>query len=152
MEYVIGVGSNRGDRLGFLRAAWALLPPRIRGVKCAPIIETPAFGGPSTAGPFLNSAWLVETALGPHQLLLHLQRIEEALGRVRSMHFGPRTIDLDILLAEDGYQVENDYLTLPHPEMLTRDFVMIPVLAIAREWIHPIARRPLWQLFPQELN
>ena len=146
MHYLIAVGSNRGDRLGYIRAAWAALGLRVRGVACAPIIETPAFGGPQHSGAFLNSAWIVDTALGPHQLLLHLQRIEASLGRVRSMHYGPRTIDLDILLAEDGYQVANHYLTLPHPEMLQRDFVMIPVLAIAADWQHPLQQRPLWQL------
>ena len=149
MRYLIAVGSNKGDRLGYLRAAWLALAPAVRGVACAPIIETPAFGGPVHSGPFLNTAWIVETALGPHQLLLHLQRIEISLGRVRSMHYGPRTCDLDILLAEDGRCVDNAYLQLPHPEMLQRDFVMIPTLALAADWLHPVARRPLWQLYPQ---
>ena len=148
MRYLIGVGSNQGDRLAYLRAAWSALSPRIRGVACAPIIETPAFGGPRHAGAFLNTAWIVETMLGPHQLLLHLQRIEEGLGRVRSMHYGPRTCDLDVLLAEEPYCVANHYLSLPHPEMLTRDFVMIPALAIAADWIHPHEQCPLWKLWP----
>ena len=146
MEYLVAVGSNLGDRMAHLRHAWGALPREIRGLACAPIIGTSAVGGPRHSQSFLNSAWIVETAYGPHQLLLHLLAIEQRLGRVRTTVNGPRTIDLDVIMAADGSVCNDPFLCMPHPEMLNRPFVLVPALTIAGHWLHPHYGRTLWQL------
>lgn len=137
MRYAIGVGANRGDRAATIAAAAGLLAPDIRLLASAPLITTAPLGGPRGQEPFLNGAWVVATDLGPHQLLHRLQAIESALGRVRAVHWGPRTLDLDLLLREDGLQVANVVLTLPHPRLADRGFVLAPLARIAGDWPVP---------------
>ena len=134
MKYAIGVGSNRGDRHAIIAEAARQLSPDIRLVVAARLRETAPVGGPAGMDPFLNGAWVVETALGPHQLLHHLQAIETALGRVRVVRWGPRTLDLDLLLREDGLRVTTTVLTLPHPLLAQRRFVLEPLADIAGAW------------------
>ena len=129
---------EQGDRAAFIDRAKALLPDGVRLEAEAPLYENPAVGGPLGQGDFLNGAWIVATTLGPHQLLLALMGIEHALGRTRSVANGPRTIDLDILLAEDGTRVDTAMLQIPHPELHRRDFVLHPLRVIAGAWIHPV--------------
>lgn len=137
MRYAIGVGANRGDRAATIAAAAAALAPDIRLLASAPLIATAPLGGPRGQEPFLNGAWVVVTDLGPHQLLHRLQAIESALGRARAVHWGPRTLDLDLLLREDGLQVANAVLTLPHPRLAERAFVLAPLAQIAGDWPVP---------------
>jgi 2-amino-4-hydroxy-6-hydroxymethyldihydropteridine diphosphokinase len=140
MRYAIAVGSNRGDRRAILDAAAELLAAdgRVRIERRSRLIENPAVGGPPGQGDFLNGAWIVATALGPHQLLMRLLRIEAALGRVRGEPDAPRTCDLDLLLAEDGRVLSGPVLTLPHPRMCDRAFVLEPLAEVAGAWRHPI--------------
>ena len=146
LRYAIGVGANRGNPPATIAAAVARLPGEIRLVAQAPHISTAPVGGPPGQAPYLNGAWVVETALGPHQLLHALQRIETALGRTRTVRWGPRTLDLDLLLRDDGLVVASPVLTLPHPLLATRAFVLTPLAAIAGDWWHPIARRRIHDL------
>jgi 2-amino-4-hydroxy-6-hydroxymethyldihydropteridine diphosphokinase len=94
--------------------------PDTRIVRESSVEETEAIG-PIAQGPYLNQMVAIETRLDPHELLVALQRIEQRAGRVRAERWGPRTLDLDIVLIE-GKQVDDDTLTIPHPELSNRDF------------------------------
>jgi 2-amino-4-hydroxy-6-hydroxymethyldihydropteridine diphosphokinase len=118
----IALGSNLGQREVFLaearRAISALATTRVLGQTDA---EETAPIGPVTQGPFLNQMIAIETELSPQDLLAELKRIETNAGRVRSVRWGPRTLDLDIVLFEKQ-SVREPGLTVPHPELSNRDF------------------------------
>lgn len=119
-----------GDRAVYIRKALEGL--KARGVhvkKISSIIETEPDGGPPQ-GKYFNTVIECATALDPQDLLKTLQEIEHQLGRVRTVPNGPRTIDLDILLY-DQLHLNTPELTIPHPRMNSRDFVMIPLKEIA---------------------
>jgi 2-amino-4-hydroxy-6-hydroxymethyldihydropteridine diphosphokinase len=133
----IGLGSNMGDRVahlaGALRALDELVGTRVSRV--SEVYESEPWG--VTEQPrFANAVAKVRTTLRADQLLHYLQDIEEELGRVRSSRYGPRTIDLDLLLFGDE-EWSTDELTVPHPRLAEREFVVAPLLAIA-----PDARWP----------
>ena len=123
----VGLGSNLGDRRGLIREALKRMG-RIDGVrvrKRSRIIETEAVG--VTAQPkFMNAVAEIETRLEPAPLLRHLRAVERALGRVRHERWGPRTIDLDLLLWDDR-SVSTPRLKVPHPRMAERRFVLAPL-------------------------
>ncbi|MBI5150684.1 MAG: 2-amino-4-hydroxy-6-hydroxymethyldihydropteridine diphosphokinase [Candidatus Omnitrophica bacterium] len=125
----IGLGSNLGDRAGYIQSAVALL--REKGVsvlKQSTIIETDPVGGPPQS-KFLNAVVKVETQLSPLELLGQCQAIEQKLGRARTVVNGPRTIDLDILLY-DRFTIDTPQLRIPHPRMFERAFVLDPLKEI----------------------
>lgn len=125
----IGIGSNLGNREDNIRKAIDLLEKSgMRILKTSTIIETDPVGGPPQ-GKFLNAVMKVETVLSPEELLKVLLSIESNLGRIRTMKNEPRTIDLDILLY-DALTLHTPHLTIPHPRMLERDFVMQPLKEI----------------------
>jgi len=129
----IGLGSNLGDRRGTLRAAVGELGP---GTQVAPLFATSAVGGPEGQPEFLNTAARIETSLPPRALLARLTAIERALGRVRGVQCGPRTIDLDLLLYAVDV-VQSHELTVPHPRIHERGFVLAPLAELARDVVHP---------------
>ena len=130
----LGIGSNLGDRKKNIEDALLYLETEgIDVIRCSSIIETDAVGGPPQP-KFLNAVALCETDHSPEKFLKILQTIEKKLGRVRTIINGPRTIDLDILLFDD-LRVSSPELTIPHPRMFNRDFVMIPLKEIAPELI-----------------
>ncbi len=125
----IGLGSNLGDRAAHIQTAIDLLQEMGTVIlKCSKIIETDPVGGPAQ-NKFLNAVVKIETPLSPFKLLSQCQRIEQRLGRVRDIHHGPRTIDLDILLY-DQLLVDTQSLRIPHPRMLERNFVLEPLKEI----------------------
>ena len=134
--YAVGVGSNRGDRLATLVRAQELLAAdgAVRVVHCSSWWRTAPVGGPAGQGDFLNGAWLVECACGPHVLLARLQGVEHACGRVRTIRWGPRTCDLDLLMRSDGLVVDSAVLHLPHPRLHQRAFVLGPLAEVAGDW------------------
>lgn len=137
MRYAVGIGGNLGDVRAHARSAREILAADGVLVEAeAPWIATAPVGGPLQP-PFLNSAWIVATGYGPHGLLDALRRAESACGRVREVRWGPRTLDLDLLLAEDGAIVDSPVLTLPHPRLHERAFVLRPLAVIAPDWRHP---------------
>ena len=85
-------------------------------------------------GAFLNGVWIISSDFGPHQMLAELQRIETLCGRVRTVRWGARTLDLDLLLRDDGLVITSTVLTLPHPRIQERPFVLIPLLQLASSW------------------
>jgi 2-amino-4-hydroxy-6-hydroxymethyldihydropteridine diphosphokinase len=118
----IALGSNVGDReVTLARARAAIAGIRDTRILGETAIEETEPIGPIAQGRYLNQMIVVETELAPAVLLAALQRIERAAGRVRSMRWGPRTLDLDIVLIE-GKQITEKALTVPHPELPNRDF------------------------------
>lgn len=133
----LGLGSNQGDRLEALSQAETRLDavPGIRVLRRSSVYETTPVG--MTDQPrFLNRVLLIETSIEPHALLDAALQIERDLGRTRSRRWGPRAIDIDILLYGEE-AVSSDRLTIPHPEMAGRRFVLVPLLELA-----PDARLP----------
>lgn len=121
MAYV-ALGSNVGDRAGELARAREAIAG-IRGTRIVRVsrVEETAPIGPIPQGPYLNQMIAVETELTPPALFAALQRIERAAGRIHAERWGPRTLDLDIVMME-GQQFRDDRLTIPHPELPNRDF------------------------------
>lgn len=134
---VISIGSNMGDRRANLEQAVRMMNEKAGTVlNCSEIIETKAYGY-TDQDDFLNMAVLLETGLDPHELLDVLHEIENALGRVRVIHWGPRTIDLDIIFYGDRVLNDQD-LTVPHPDYQNRDFVLIPLMNIVPHYKDPV--------------
>jgi 2-amino-4-hydroxy-6-hydroxymethyldihydropteridine diphosphokinase len=125
----IGLGSNLGDRLEYLQAALAALSARgLEPVGVSSVYESDALGPPQP--DYLNAVVSVSTSLSARELLEALNAIEAELGRQHRQRWGPREIDLDLLLYGDE-MLEEDGLTVPHPEMTKRSFVLMPLLEIA---------------------
>jgi len=129
----LSIGSNLGDRRRNIETAIELLRDTgdIEVVKISTLYETDPIGGPPQ-DKFLNGALEIKTNLAPYDLLKSLNKIEEKLGRVRTIKHGPRTLDLDILTYDDITINEPD-LVIPHPQMTLRDFVLKPLTEIAPE-------------------
>jgi 2-amino-4-hydroxy-6-hydroxymethyldihydropteridine diphosphokinase len=137
----IALGSNLGDRAATIEAARRAMhrPPEIETVRCSPLIETDPIGQPGQ-GAYLNGVTEVSTTLRPGELLSVLLSIERSLGRVRNQtdqRWGPRTIDLDLILYADQI-IEQPGLSIPHPRMHERRFVLEPLVHIAPSAVHPV--------------
>ena len=130
----IGLGSNLGDRAASLRRGVAQLEAAGDVVAVSPLYETEPVGGPEDQGPFLNVVVELATADSPRQLLARCQALEEVAQRVRTVRFGPRTLDADVLLVGD-LVVRQDDLIVPHPRMWERRFVLQPLADLAPELV-----------------
>ena len=126
----IGLGSNLGDRLAALRQAVAQLKEGGDVTAVSPLYETEPVGGPEDQGAFLNIVVELATSDSPRQLLVRCQALEEAAHRVRTVRFGPRTLDADVLLVGD-LVVDDPDLVVPHPRMWERRFVLAPLADLA---------------------
>ena len=137
MQAFLGLGSNLGDRLATLQRAIDLLgaQPGIDVVRTSRVWETDPVGGPDQPD-FLNIVAEVQTELEPHALLDAVNRIEASLGRTRDVRWGPRTIDIDILLI-DQLTIDDDRLTVPHPRMHQRAFVLLPLIDLIPDPVLP---------------
>ncbi len=133
----LGLGSNVGDRLSSLQAAVDLLRENgsIQPNASSRVWETEAVGGPPQ-GPFLNAVIGVETGLDPLELLAAIGEVEVTLGRTREIRWGPRTIDIDILLIDDR-TIDEPTLTVPHPRLHERAFVIMPLLELLPDPVLP---------------
>lgn len=150
---LLGLGSNLGDRQHHLRQAVQLLKqiPQISTLRVSSWIETPPLGGPAKQGTFLNGATLFQTSLSPYQLFYHIRQIENRLGRRRDQWWGPRTIDLDILLY-DRLILSELFLTIPHRWMAIRPFVLRPASLIAGRLTHPILQRSIGAIWDHHIT
>ncbi|TFH14128.1 MAG: 2-amino-4-hydroxy-6-hydroxymethyldihydropteridine diphosphokinase [Acidimicrobiales bacterium] len=144
---LIALGSNLGDRLENLRAGVAGIEEAdgIDVVAVSPLYETAPVGGPDDQGPYLNAALTADTTLDAATLLALLHRIEAGRERQRTVHWGPRTLDLDLLVHGDVVS-DTAMLEVPHPRMHERRFVMVPVCDIAPDVVHPRLGRTMRDL------
>jgi len=137
MRYWLGLGSNLGDRQANLRAALDQIRtlPATRVATVSPVYETEPVGE-LNQNAFLNLAAEVETALQPLELLNAAKEIEKFLGRTPTRRWGPRTVDIDLILW-DGPPLQSPALTLPHREFRARRFVLAPLADIAPDLLDP---------------
>ena len=146
----VGLGSNLGDRAGYLLlAVRGMLDAGLDVIRLSSIYETEPVEYENQPA-FLN---LVAELRGstlpePQQMLARLLRIEYALGRKRDIPMGPRTIDLDLLIFKDR-QLETEFLTLPHPRMALRRFVLVPLNELVPSLVHPVLGKPVSELLTQ---
>jgi len=131
------IGGNLGDRAAYLQMAQTKIADTCGNItNTSSIYETAAWGNTSQPS-FYNQAIVVSTTLSPEALMDQLLSIELEMGRVRDQKYGPRTIDLDILMI-DGLIFNTEKLTIPHPQMHNRRFALLPMLEVAPTLIHPL--------------
>ena len=137
MRAFIGLGSNLGEREDNIRAALEAIAelPDTDLVRVSSLYDTEPVGEVDQPN-FLNAAVMVDTELDPRTLLWNLMLIEKRLGRVRTQRWGPRTIDLDLLLYGEEL-IEDDDLRVPHPEIIRRSFVLVPLVELEPRLVHP---------------
>jgi 2-amino-4-hydroxy-6-hydroxymethyldihydropteridine diphosphokinase len=148
----IGVGSNIGDRIGYVQQAHALLND-MQGIdilESSSLYETEPVGYKDQEW-FINAVLKADTELSPQELLESCLRIEKQLGRVRdkdTIRFGPRTLDLDILFYDDKV-INNDVLMVPHPAIHKRACVLVPMLELDESFIHPLFNKNITELYDE---
>ena len=148
----IALGSNMGDKKKYLEDALTEIKNNkdIRLLSTASFLETEPYGGVEQDN-FLNSVCCLETLLSPQGLLDELHRIEQLAGRKREIHWGPRTLDLDIIYYEDRIMA-TDTLVIPHPDMENRVFVLKPLGEIAPYYRHPVTGRTTLQMLADKTS
>ena len=145
----IGIGSNMGDKRGYLDYAVKSLNDNLQCkiLRVSDYIETEPVGDVEQ-DKFLNGCIMIETVLPPADLLDLLNEIENNAGRTREVHWGPRTLDMDILLYDD-IVMDTDKLTIPHREMAKREFVLSPLTDIAPYAYHPVKQKYVCELLEE---
>ena len=140
----LALGTNLGDRPANLKQAIAALTPQMEVKAKSQVYETPPWGFEDQP-KFLNQVIKANTYLDPEPLLKHLKRLEVALGRKESFPNGPRLIDMDILFYDD-LVLEKPSLVLPHPRLHERGFVLLPLLEIAPNLVHPVHKKSVREM------
>lgn len=150
MIYFLALGSNMGDRRSNMEQAIALLERIGRVLKVSSIYETTPVAMAPDAGNFYNLVLSLDSDLSPYELLKVIKEIEKKMGRdvttPAASHNKPRTMDIDILLAEEQV-INTEDLTIPHKEMHRRDFVLVPLNEIAPPVIHPVLKQKISEIF-----
>ena len=146
MKAFIGIGSNLGEKEKNIRRAVdeIAVMPFTKLITVSSLYDSEPVGEVEQ-GNFVNAVALVETDLPARRLLWNLMLIEQRMGRVRTVRWGPRTIDLDIVIYGKNI-VEEDGLVIPHPELEKRAFVLIPLLEIEPDLVHPRTKEPVRKL------
>jgi 2-amino-4-hydroxy-6-hydroxymethyldihydropteridine diphosphokinase len=142
----VGLGSNLNDKINNLDRAIDLVgrSPGTRVLRKSSIYQTEPVGVKEQPD-FLNMVLEIDTALSPFELLDFLQGVEQTMARKKEIRWGPRNIDLDLLLYEDEV-IDSERLILPHPGMHLRKFVLVPLAEIARDKIHPVFKKTIVNL------
>jgi len=145
----IGIGSNIGDRIGYIQQASCHLnyTKGIRVLESSSFYETEPVGYKDQPW-FINAVLKIKTELSPNELMNHCLRIEKQLGRTRhpeAPENGPRTIDLDILFYDNGI-FKNDIVEIPHPRLHERAYVLVPFLELDADFIHPVLKKSISEL------
>ena len=145
----VGVGSNLGDRKHTIHEAERRLAsnPEIHFLRSAPLYETDPLGGPPQ-GRYLNTVWELETALNAQEFMTLLLSVESHLGRKRFERNGPRSIDLDLLFFGDQV-IREETLTVPHPRLHERWFVLKPLWDLRSDLIHPVFKKSVCELLDE---
>lgn len=145
----IALGSNMGNKLKYLERAVANLQEDdcFRNIKVSNYMETAPYGGVEQ-DDFLNGVLEAETLYSPKELLRRLQKEEQLAERKREIRWGPRTLDLDILFYEDLILAEEE-LTIPHPDLKNRSFVLEPLAGLAPFFVHPVYRKTVKELLAE---
>lgn len=138
----IALGSNLGDSQGILRGAVEALAAHeaIAVLRCSGVYQTAAVGPPQP--DYLNMCMVVETTLSAPVLLQTLLAIEQQFGRERRERWGPRTLDLDLLLFDNAV-IRDPQLEVPHPRLAERAFVLVPLAEIAADWVDPLSGKAI---------
>src|SRR5918993_3711796 len=140
----LALGTNLGDRLANLKQAISALTPQLEVKAKSQVYETPPWGVEEQP-KFLNQVIKANTYLDPEPLLKHLKRLEVALGRQESFPNGPRLIDMDILFY-DHLVVDKPSLVIPHPRLHERGFVLLPLMEIAPNLVHPVSKKSVREM------
>ncbi len=140
----LGLDSNLGDRKDNLRKALTLISKAVRIIAVSSVYETEPWGD-TDQSPFLNMACAVETDMDPPELLAHTKQVERRLGREPTFRYGPRSMDVDILLF-GNVVLETPELTVPHRDMVERAFVLVPLAEIAPQVLHPVLAATIGRL------
>lgn len=142
----LALGSNMGDKEAYLNMAVEALGkyPQIQVQKVSTFISTEPYGY-TQQDTFLNGACMIRTTFSPEELLDVCQSIENDARRVRVIHWGPRTLDVDVLFYDDAI-IATERLNVPHPDMANRDFVLKPMAEIAPWWGHPVTHKTMQQM------
>lgn len=140
----LGLGSNLGDRLAFLNAAIQAISAFADVLGQSPIYETAPWGY-DDQDDFLNQVLEVSTELSPRELLGRLKQVEQDVGRRASFQNGPREIDIDILLY-GNQTIEQDDLSIPHPRLHERAFMLRPLANLAPDLVHPVKKKTVSEL------
>lgn len=146
MPAILHLGTNQGARSTNLERAIQSIQDKIGKVTTQSSVYETAAWGKTDQSDFLNQTIIVETELNPTELLATIHQIEGELGRVRIEKWGPRVIDIDILFFEDKI-IEKPQLTIPHPHLQNRNFVLIPTMEIAGDFIHPVLNMTIEELY-----
>lgn len=144
----VALGSNMGNREVYIEDAVQKIKKdeHNKNIKVSPLYETKPYGEVQKQADFLNGAAEFETLYSPEELLIFLHRLEQEAERVREIHWGPRTLDLDILLY-DHLVMDSEELTIPHADMHNREFVLKPLCDLTRKYRHPLLGRTVEELF-----
>jgi len=140
----LALGSNLGNRAANLKEALNSLSPQMVVKAKSKVYETPPWGY-AEQEKFFNQVVKVQTYVKPEALLKHLKRLEVALGRVESFPNGPRLIDIDILFYDD-LVLQSPTLEIPHPHVHERGFVLLPMMDIAPDFVHPVKQKSIRDL------
>jgi 2-amino-4-hydroxy-6-hydroxymethyldihydropteridine diphosphokinase len=151
-RYLIAIGSNLGDRKASISKSKCMLEDRLGSVTAfSSLVDSVPIG--AATEQFLNGALVCESLLPPVNAMQQILEIENAMGRTRTVRWGNRNIDLDIILVEDALGtplvIDEPNIIVPHPEMHRRDFVLAPALEIAATWVHPLLKKSIAQLYAE---
>ena len=146
-QVFLGLGTNMGERQQNLADAIEALAKKMKILRRSSIYETKAWGYTEQAD-FLNMVVEAKTELKPLALLNFLKRTESELGRVANFRYGPRVIDIDILLYEDLVR-NTPRLQIPHPRLHERAFVLVPMVELAADLVHPVLKRSMSELLKE---
>lgn len=146
----LSIGSNIGDRINYInKAIEKLKQNNIKIIKSSNIIETEPYGY-KEQGKFLNMAVEIDSDLNPFELMKLILKIESELGRIRTVRWGSRVIDIDIIFY-DSLIINEPDLKIPHPDMQNRFFVLKPLQEIAPDFVHPVLKKTITELL-ENLN
>jgi 2-amino-4-hydroxy-6-hydroxymethyldihydropteridine diphosphokinase len=143
----LALGSNVGDRAAQLRRAIDLLSPTLTNIQVAPFWDNPPMYY-EDQNMFLNTALRAQTTLSPQELFAFVKQTEKNVGRIERFRNGPREIDIDILFYDDVL-FTSEALTIPHPRIAEREFVLEPLAQIAPDFLHPFLHKTIAQLYKE---